>query len=185
MPTHKSKTESARPKLAARTSRAKSAKLLPGADAGARAAAKASGSKSTKLAKLADSAIATVKLPDAARTSAKAAGFSKIPNSAQARMKIGEAMRGVGLDEARLARLFRGLLRRLNKSQNEKLLLDAAKETCRLLEAYPAARSGSNGPGITTNVPIQLITVVPRPDRAAAAQAEASPAQAVPPIEQS
>jgi hypothetical protein len=94
------------------------------------------------------------------------------PTPFQLRVKIGDAMRSLGLDEPRLARLFRSLLRRLNKPKSEKLLLEAVKETCRLLEAYPASRPASAGPGNASPIiPIQFITVVPRPEREAVALA--------------
>ncbi len=82
------------------------------------------------------------------------------------RIKIGDAMRLQGLDEPRLARLFRGLLSRLNKPRSEKLLLDAIKETCRLLEAYPPSKPAAGVGSLALNVPVNLITLVPRPERA-------------------
>jgi hypothetical protein len=104
----------------------------------------------------------------------------------QLRIKIGDAMRSLGLDEPRLARLFRSLLRRLNKPKSEKLLLEAVKETCRLLEAYPASRPSPSGPGSASPIiPIQFITVVPRPEReiiAPAAQLEDAPASPEPSV---
>jgi hypothetical protein len=81
------------------------------------------------------------------------------------RMKIGDAMRAIGLDEPRLARLFRALLGRLNKPRSEKLLLEAIKESCRLLEAYPPSRPASGGASHAPYVPITLVTFVPRPAR--------------------
>ena len=80
-------------------------------------------------------------------------------------MKIGDAMRAIGLDEPRLARLFRALLGRLNKPRSEKLLLEAIKESCRLLEAYPPSRPTSAAASHAPYVPITLVTFVPRPAR--------------------
>ena len=81
------------------------------------------------------------------------------------RVKIGDAMRSLGLDEPRLARLLRGLLRRLNKPKSEKLLLEAVKEMCRLLEAYPASRPAASGSGGAPSVPVVFVTMAPRPER--------------------
>jgi len=84
-------------------------------------------------------------------------------------------MRMLGLDEPRLARLFRGLLSRLNKPRSEKLLLEAIKETCRLLEAYPPSKPVAGPGGLAPNVPVHLITFVPRPERALPSGRAASP----------
>src|SRR5579872_4244627 len=57
------------------------------------------------------------------------------------RVKMSDAMRRHGVDEELLAEIYLVLLERLNAAQNDKMLLDCAKECGKLLEAYAAPRT--------------------------------------------
>jgi hypothetical protein len=146
MPTkQKCKSKSARTKRAAPASRARASKPSP----------------RTKPA-LAVAAKSTAK-------SVKAATQDKAPKRSLTRVKIGEAMRVLGLDESKLAGKFDRLLDRLEENHrpraSEKLLLEVLRECGKLLEAYPVARSSTASAGTSPNVPVQLVTMVPRPER--------------------
>jgi hypothetical protein len=144
MPTKKSK--SARTKNSASASRVKA--LTP--------------SPRTKPAK------AAAKSPDKS-VKAAASAPDKTPKRSLTRVKIGEAMRVLGLDESKLAGKFDRLLDRLEENHrpraSEKLLLEVLRECGKLLEAYPVARSSTASAGAAPNVPVQLVTMVPRPER--------------------
>jgi hypothetical protein len=145
----KKKSKSARTKSSAPALRAKASKPSSRTKAASKAAAK-SPVKSAKAAN-------TAALPD------------KTPKRSLTRVKIGEAMRVLGLDESKLAGKFDRLLDRLEEKErpraSEKLLLEVLRECGKLLEAYPVARSASASAGSAPNVPVQLVTMVPRPER--------------------
>jgi len=101
----------------------------------------------------------------------------KAPKRSLTRVKIGEAMRVLGLDESKLAGKFDRLIDRLEANHrpraSEKLLLEVLRECGKLLEAYPVARSSTASAGTAPNVPVQLVTMVPRPER----ETEVAPTQ--------
>jgi hypothetical protein len=144
MPTKKRKSKSARTKRAAPASCARESKPSPRTKPALAAAAKPT-AKSVKAA------------------------TDKAPKRSLTRVKIGEAMRVLGLDESKLAGKFDRLLDRLEENHrpraSEKLLLEVLRECGKLLEAYPVARSSTASPGAGPNVPVQLVTMVPRPER--------------------
>jgi hypothetical protein len=146
MPTKKRKSKSARTKGAAPASHAKASKPSSRTKPSAKAASKTS-VKSVKVAATQD----------------------KGPKRSLTRVKIGEAMRVLGLDESKLAGKFDRLLDRLEENHrpraSEKLLLEVLRECGKLLEAYPVARSSTASAGAGPNVPVQLVTMVPRPER--------------------
>jgi hypothetical protein len=86
----------------------------------------------------------------------------------KARMKMSDALRGAGLDEARLACKWRRILGRIDVKNgkatpaSEKLLLDVLKECSKLLDAYPASRIAAPGEG---GAPMQFVSNVARPVR--------------------
>jgi hypothetical protein len=108
------------------------------------------------------------------------ASWSVANRKRKPRMKMGDALRGAGLDEARLACKWRRILGRIDVTNgkatpaSEKLLVDVLKECSKLLDAYPAPRVAVPGDG----APIQFVSNVARPVReeAGAAQVEAESA---------
>ncbi len=95
-------------------------------------------------------------------------------SAGQRRVKMGDAMRGLGLDELKLAETFSSLLDRVDKPKKEKMLLEVLRECGKLLEVYPSASRSAGG---SDPVPVQLVHSVPRPERPAAATADQAPLQ--------
>ena len=87
-------------------------------------------------------------------------------------MRIGDALRREGLDEHAVAETYAQQVERLkNKGKSDggtgKLLFDIMKECARHLESSrPTERSGAGD----TPVTVQLVHVVPRPERPSAEQ---------------
>lgn len=75
------------------------------------------------------------------------------------RVKMSDAMRRHGVDEELLSQIYLALLERLNREQNDKMLLDCAKECGKLLEAYPAPRAASEPDAV------KILVDAPRPSR--------------------
>jgi hypothetical protein len=76
---------------------------------------------------------------------------------------LGEAMRKSGLDEYKVAEEMVGVVDRLGKGGEDKLLLDALKESSRLLldsRRTERASAAPDGP-----VTVQMVHCVPRPQR--------------------
>lgn len=96
------------------------------------------------------------------------------------RVRMGDAMRLFGVDEPKLAEKFSLLLDVLGGKRvaNAKLLLEVLKECVKHLEPPVAARTLG---GIAPNVPVQLVTVAPRPDRAASPGASLDDPSSQPP----
>jgi len=78
------------------------------------------------------------------------------------RVHLGEAMRKSGLDEYKAAETMAGLVDNLAKSDENKLLLDALKESFRILEP---ARTERASVAPDAPVKVQLVHCVPRPER--------------------
>ena len=84
-------------------------------------------------------------------------------------MRIGDALRREGLDEHAVAETYAREVENLKNKANsdggmEKLLFDILKECTRHLESSrPTERSGAGD----TPVTVQLVHVVPRPERPA------------------
>jgi hypothetical protein len=96
------------------------------------------------------------------------ASWSVANRKRKPRMKMSDALRGAGLDEARLACKWRRILGRIDQTggtatpASEKLLLDVLKECSKLLDAYPASRIAAPGEG---GAPMQFVSNVARPVR--------------------
>jgi len=79
------------------------------------------------------------------------------------RVHLGDALRKKGLDEYKVAEEMVGVVDRLGKGGEDKLLLDALKESSRfLLDSHSKKRAtaASDAP-----VPVNLVHCVPRPAR--------------------
>jgi hypothetical protein len=76
---------------------------------------------------------------------------------------LAEAWRVAGLDELRVARTMAGIFGKLtDKEDSEKTLLDAVKESIRVLEpSRTVTRTGGSDPPVT----VVLEHTVPRPER--------------------
>ncbi|MGH9771000.1 MAG: hypothetical protein ACRD4Q_04780 [Candidatus Acidiferrales bacterium] len=107
------------------------------------------------------------------------AGDKDMPRRARRRkrVRLGDAMRKVGLDERAIAENYAGVVEKLTTGQNkpiagaEKLLVDVLKECTRVLE--PPVRAGVGDAPVT----VHLSHNVPRPLREAAIEAPHATAQ--------
>jgi hypothetical protein len=75
---------------------------------------------------------------------------------------LGEALRKSGLDEYTAAETMAGLIDNLKTDGQDKLLLDALKESFRVLDNARAERAAAAS---GASVPVNLVHCVPRPGR--------------------
>jgi hypothetical protein len=88
---------------------------------------------------------------------------SKKPRKARPRYKLADAMREIGLDELKVAKTMNSLINGLRRGpKNEKLLLDAVKESIRVLDPGKTTLSAGTPDG---PVAVILEHTVPLPDR--------------------
>ena len=106
----------------------------------------------------------------ASRMAERSAGRTERPKRRRKRVRLGDAMRRVGLDERAIAENYAGVVEKLTNGRQqpndgaEKLLVEVLKEFTRVLE--PPLRAG--GGGGDAPVIVQLMHNVPRPSREAA-----------------
>ena len=103
---------------------------------------------------------------DAARAATSEGKTSLRPRRRRKRVRIGDALRREGLDERTVAETYAREVEKLKNKKGEdgieKLLFDILKECTRHLESSrPTERSGASD----TPVTVQLVHVVPRPER--------------------